>query len=170
MLLTCYSSRSQSGWAEEAISVAAARIVEAGVPVLISEGNDGNSGLFNALTPAVGAGVGGTGAVQNQVQPIFETAASFTVDDAATNETETEEFGFVAGEPLFTEDNLTLDLHNIGSDACSPLPDNTPDLSGKLILLEVPDSRVTRCYPIDQATNIQAKGGRYVLYYARDNT
>ncbi|KAJ0123019.1 serine endopeptidase [Diaporthe amygdali] len=168
-IITC-SNGYQSGWAQEAISVAVARIVEAGVPVLVSEGNDGNSGLFNALTPAVGAGVGGTGAVQNQVQPIFETAASFTVGDASTNATESQEFGFVAGEPLFTEDNLSLALHNLGTDACDPLPDDTPDLSGKLILLEVPDSRVTRCYPIDQATNILAKGGRYVLYYARDNT
>lgn len=104
------------------------------------------------------------------MQPIFATAASFTVGDASTNATESEEFGFVSGEPLFTEDNLTLDLDNLGTDACSPLPDDTPDLSAKLVLLEVPDSRVTRCYPIDQATNIKAKGGRYVMYYARDNT
>lgn len=168
-MLIYYLYYSQSGWAQEAISVAVARIVEAGVPVLISEGNDGNSGLFNALTPAVGAGVGGTGAVQNQAQPIFETAASFTVDDASANATKPRVFGFVPGEPIFNEDYLTLALHALGTDACSPLPDDTPDLSTKLVLLEVPDSRATRCYPIDQATNIKAKGGQYVMYYARDN-
>ncbi|KAI1078621.1 peptidase S8/S53 domain-containing protein [Whalleya microplaca] len=167
-IISC-SDGELSGWADDAWGVTAARIVEAGVPVVISEGNDGSRGLFYPSTPATGHGVTGVGAVINSEYPVLLNAGSFLIsnDSAATRE-----FGFLPGVPAFTQD-VKLSLWAVGndtastSDACDPLPEDTPDLSNKVVLLRVPDN--SKCYPVDQGTNILAKGGKYVVYYAQSN-
>lgn len=148
----------------------ASRIVEAGVPVVISEGNDGSAGLFLPSTPATGRGVAGAGASTNTHYPVLFSAAEYSVsgDDNAT----AHEFGFLQGFPAFPR-AMELPLWPVGNDsastrdACDPLPDDTPDLADKLVLLRIPDNK--NCYPIDQGTNVAAKGGRFLMYYAQDN-
>lgn len=46
-----------AGWSEDIQSVVAQRIVETGIPVSISQGNDGDEGLFYTSAPASGLGV-----------------------------------------------------------------------------------------------------------------
>jgi hypothetical protein len=163
------SSNSPSGWAQDVQAVVLSRIVDSGIPVVVSEGNDGGLGLFYASTPATGYSVTGTGAVSNTLFPAFLSCGSYTIGSNSTNSNNTKDFGFLMGVPAFAA-NVTLPLWSAGADnACKPLPDNTPDLSQRIVLLEFPNSRATRCYPIDQGDNIAAKGGRFIVYYDRNN-
>ncbi|KAI8201518.1 Minor extracellular protease vpr [Colletotrichum sp. SAR 10_76] len=164
-IISC-SDGDPSGWAEDAWGLVASRIVDAGVPVVISEGNDGGTGMFYASTPATGRGVAGIGAVTNALFPTLLNAGTFSVDSNSTGSSKTE-FGYLPGVPELTGD-LSLQLWT--GDACSALPEDTPDLSNKIALLQFPDSRATGCYPNDQGNNVAAKGGHYILYYTNDNT
>ncbi|KAF9873122.1 hypothetical protein CkaCkLH20_09285 [Colletotrichum karsti] len=164
-IISC-SDGDASGWAEDAWGVLAARIVDAGVPVVISEGNDGGSGLFYASTPATGRGVAGIGAVTNSLFPTLLNAGTFTVGSNSTGSSKTD-FGYLPGVPALTGD---LSLQLWAGDACSALSEDTPDLSNKIALLQFPDSRATGCYPNDQGVNVAAKGGHYIIYYTNDNT
>jgi hypothetical protein len=102
--------------------------------------------------------------------PTFLQKGSYTTGSNSTNTNNTTEFGLLMGVPEFAA-KTTLPLWSaIGADnACKPLPDDTPDLSEHIVLLEFPDTRATRCYPEDQGNNIAAKGGRFLMYYDRDN-
>lgn len=122
--------------------------------------------MFYASTPATGRGVAGIGAVTNALFPTLLNAGTFTVDSNSTGSSKTE-FGYLPGVPELTGD-LSLQLWT--GDACSALPEDTPDLSNKIALLQFPDSRATGCYPNDQGNNVAAKGGHYILYYTDDNT
>lgn len=94
------------------------------------------------------------------------TAGSYAAESNKTSQ----EFGFLSGIPEFPGD-ITLSLWSAvdADNACSPLPDGTPDLSKRIVLLEILDARATGCYAQDQAANVVAKGGQYLLYYGKDN-
>lgn len=169
-----------AGWADEPWAQVASRIAQTGVPVIVSGGNSGGLGMFNPSTPASGLGVESVAAVQNQNDPIFVSSGSYTTNEGGQQDNKNvsaeNAYGFFAGTP-YPAEALTLPLWAIGNDtesvtdACSPLPDDTPDLSDKLVLLRaVPDARASNCYPLDQGQNIRAKGGRYMAYYAYSNT
>jgi hypothetical protein len=98
--------------------------------------------------------------------PALLTAGSYAVESNKTSQ----EFGFLPGFPELSG-NVTLSLWSAADvdNACSALPDDTPDLSKRIVLLENLDARATGCYPQDQGTNVVAKGGQYLLYYAKDN-
>ncbi|TEA18299.1 Minor extracellular protease vpr [Colletotrichum sidae] len=164
-VITC-SDGDPSGWARDAWGLVASRIVDAGVPVIISEGNDGGQGLFYASSPATGRGVAGIGAVTNTLFPTILNEGTFAVGSNSTASGRTA-FGFLPGVPELTGD-LSLELWT--GDACRALPEGTPDLSNKIALLQFPDSRATGCYPDDQGRNVVAKGGHHILYYTNDNT
>ncbi|KZL86648.1 subtilisin carlsberg [Colletotrichum incanum] len=167
-IISC-SDGDASGWAWDAWGVLASRIVDAGVPVVISEGNDGGLGMFYASTPATGRGVAGSGAVTNSKFPAILNVGTFTVNSNSTNGSESD-FVYLPGVPELIGD-LSLQLWTPGeNNACSDLPDSTPDLSNKIILLSFPNSRATGCYPIDQGDRLVTKGGQYIIYYTSDNT
>ncbi|KAI6381317.1 hypothetical protein MCOR25_001250 [Pyricularia grisea] len=163
------SAGQDGGWEDEPWAMVASRIADAGVPVVVAVGNDGGAGMFYTLNPAAGHSVTGVGSVRNTLLPELVAAGSYS-----TAEQQNVTFALHQGTPTFPHE-MTLPLWAVGNDttsindACSPLPDDTPDLSDKLVLLRVPDSRATRCYPIDQAANILAKGGRYMAYYVQSN-
>lgn len=148
-----------NGWTEEAWSVAVSRIVAAGTPCTLAAGNDGSEGLFYGSSAADGVGVTAVGSVDNTQSPVFTTYGEYTVD-GATNE----EFGYE--ESALGMPNVTLPLVAISydttvvDDACDPLPADTPDLSGKLVLIR----RGTCTYTI-KATNAAAYGAEYIVFY-----
>lgn len=172
-----------NGWSDDAWGLVSSRIAAAGVPVVIAAGNDGGAGIFEASTPAGARGVAGVGAVQNAVFPVFVSEGEYSLSPppvgglgSVNGNATTSRFGFLAGTPAFIQETkLSLwaamgnDLASTTEDACSPLPDDTPDLSDKLVLLRIPNSQKTRCYPIDQGENIAAKGGRYMAYIVQSN-
>ncbi|KAK8051388.1 hypothetical protein PG993_002773 [Apiospora rasikravindrae] len=169
-----------SGWSDDAWGLVSSRIAAAGVPVVIAAGNDGGTGIFQASSPAGARGVTGVGAVQNAIFPVFVSEGEYAVSQqsgggAANHSISSNSYGFLAGTPAPPREmklSLWAVMGNSSSpteDACSPLPDDTPDLSNKLVLLRVPDSQKTRCYPIDQGENIAAKGGKYMAYIVQSN-
>ncbi|KAF2723337.1 subtilisin-like protein [Polychaeton citri CBS 116435] len=149
-----------SGWSEDPWAVAVQRIVEAGVPCTVSAGNDGSYGLFYASTAANGKKVTAVASVDNTQAPYILLNATYNVGDSAP-----EQFGWTQGNPD-TWGNVSLPLWSVNYDttdpanACNPLPDDTPDLSGKIVLV-----RRGSCTFVQKVTNIAAKGAEYVMFY-----
>ncbi|KAI0883496.1 subtilisin-like protein [Annulohypoxylon maeteangense] len=149
-----------SGWSEDPWSVAVSRIVEAGVPCTVSAGNDGAAGLFYASTASNGKKVTSIASIDNEVTPLLLTESNFTVGSG-----DNQEFGYALGEPGEWA-NISLPLwtpsFNITdtAQACTALPDNTPDLSGYIVLI-----RRGTCTFVEKATNAAQHGAKYVLYY-----
>ncbi|KAK2733009.1 subtilisin-like serine protease pr1c [Colletotrichum kahawae] len=160
-IISC-SAGQYTGWASDPWGMAASRIAAQGVSVIVAPGNSGRSGMFLSASPATGVNVTAAGSVDNTITPLLLTAASYTVDNSTGIP---EPFGFISGGPEFAE-NITLPLWSVSNtsdsmnDACSPLPDSTPDLSSKIVLLR----------SSTQATNIAAKGGKYLLFYSQSNS
>lgn len=162
-----YSAGYYTGWATDPWAIAASRIAAEGVSIMVSSGNSGSSGLFLTSSPATGVNVNAVGSVENTINPLLLTAASYTVDK------DTRVFGFLNGGPAFTE-NLTLPLWAVSNettsknDACSPLGEDTPDLSSKIVLVRVADS--SACSSWQQGDNVAAKGGKYMIFYSQTNS
>ena len=155
-----YSNGFQIGWAGHILAVVASRIAASGIQFAISEGNDGGLGLFYSSSPATGFDVTGVGAVSNTKFPVLLPRGTFAAGNSSPGN-----FGVLMGEPTFESDvKLALWSAVDANNACSPLPNGT-DLSNSIVLLQFLDARATGCYPPDQAGNIAAQGGHYMLYY-----
>ncbi|OTA98333.1 hypothetical protein M426DRAFT_17530 [Hypoxylon sp. CI-4A] len=167
-IISC-SAGDDSGWSSDSWAIAASRIAAAGVPVVVAPGNSGNLGLWYPSTPASGINVTAVGSVENIVLPSLLNAGTFSVG----NSTGSKRFGLRYGSPSF-QVNVTLPLWPVsndttsGTDACDVLPDTTPDLSDKVVLLSMPATDAG-CTTQIQADNVAAKGGQYVLWYSQSN-
>lgn len=151
-----------SGWSQQPWAVAVSRIVAKGVPCLVSAGNDGAQGLFYTSSAASGQQVTSVGSVENVLAPDLFTNASYVIEDSATSSVE---FGFAPGKPA-AWGGVTLPLYATSFntsdpvDACAPLPEDTPDLSGYVVLV-----RRGTCSFVAKLQNVAAAGGRYVVFY-----
>ncbi|KAF4455288.1 subtilisin-like serine protease pr1c [Fusarium albosuccineum] len=165
-----YSAGYYTGWANDPWAIATSRIAAAGVSVIVAPGNSGSSGLFLSATPATGVNVTAIGSVDNIISPLLLTAASYAVDNDTGSSLP---FGYLDGGPAFA-DKVSLPLWAVSNsttstdDACSPLSEDTPDLSNRIVLLRVADSSV--CSSWQQGNNVAAKGGKYLLYYSQSNS
>ncbi|KAG9960160.1 subtilisin-like protein, partial [Aureobasidium melanogenum] len=148
-----------NGWTEEPWTVVVSRIVAAGTPCTLAAGNDGSEGLFYGSSAADGIGVIAVGSIDNIESPVFTTYGTYTVDNSTDGQ-----FGYLAasiGMP-----NVSLPLwavskdSTIADDACEPLPTDTPDLAGKLVLI-----RRGTCTFDTKAANVAAFGAQYILFY-----
>ncbi|KAG5975047.1 hypothetical protein E4U56_004016 [Claviceps arundinis] len=147
------------GWSEDPWALTASRIVERGVPVTMSAGNDGNSGLFFVSNGAVGKGVTAVASYDNLDTPFIRLHSSYQIDNGRKMD-----FLYANGDastwgvsmPLYA---TSLDS-SVADDACKPLPDNTPDLSKYIILV-----RRVGCKFSDKLNNLIAKGAQYVMFY-----
>lgn len=148
-----------SGWSEDPWAVAVSRIVEKGVPCTISAGNDGDYGLFYASTAANGKDITAIASIDNAVSPALLSNASYTV--AGSNQS----FGYTPGTPTAWA-GVTLPLWAVNynttdpANACDPLPDDTPDLAGYIVLV-----RRGTCTFVQKLENVAAKGAQYVIFY-----
>lgn len=124
-----------SGWKEDPLSITVARIIDAGVPCVIANGNNGPT-VFSSASPADGNGVMSVASIENTMTPLLGTEGFTSLDSSSDNLTS---FVWMPGTPTFP--NITLPLWvvtpNTTTDgtwsACSPLNDNAPaDLSDKL--------------------------------------
>lgn len=148
-----------NGWTEEPWAVSASRIVEQGVPITVSAGNDGVNGTFFISTAANGKGVTAVAAFDNTVTPVVDFYSQYSIDGGKDVD-----FVYVLGAPGAWDVTLplyavTLDT-SVGDDACHPLPDSTPDLSGKVVLV-----RRGGCLFVDKGFNLAAKGAKYIMVY-----
>jgi len=148
-----------SGWSEDPWAVVVSRIVENGVPCVVSAGNDGATGIFYASTAANGKKVTAIASIDNTVTPALLTNATYTINGTDGF------FGFTAGDPGAWDD-VTLPVWSVGFDTtdpangCDPYPDSTPDLSGYIVLV-----RRGSCTFVQKATNAAAKGAKYIMFY-----
>lgn len=145
-----------SGWSEDAWAVAASRIAEKGVPVTISASNSGDKGVYFGSSGASGKLVNAVANFEVTEVPFLTLSANIISDVNST-------VNLVQSKPAL--ENVELPIYAIGvdpkeaADGCT-LPDSTPDLSGKLVLVQ----RGTCAFSAKEA-NIAAKGGKYMLVY-----
>jgi len=149
-----------SGWTEDPVAVAVSRIVQQGVPCLVSAGNSGYRGLFFADAPANGKGVTAVASVNNIEVPQVVSKASYSTQNSST-----ESFGWYRGFP-WSWGNVSLPLWSVNNDGndtangCDAYPENNPDLSAYVVLI-----RTGSCTFEQKATNAAAKGAKYLLFY-----
>ncbi|KAK2590907.1 hypothetical protein QQS21_011405 [Conoideocrella luteorostrata] len=148
-----------NGWTQNAWAVAASRIVDKGVIVTISAGNEGKSGIFFASSGSSGEHVAAIAAYQNVITPTLVYYGNATVEGK-----EPQEFSYVLGNPNVFDVTLPLWAASYdtsaAADLCSPLPDNTPDLSKYVVL-----ARRGTCNNDQKVNNAAAKGAKYFLLY-----
>ncbi|PTB65481.1 subtilisin-like protein [Trichoderma citrinoviride] len=153
-----------SGWKEDPLSVAVSRIIDAGVPCVIANGNNGPF-VFTSASPADGRGVMSVASIENTMTPLLGTEAFTSLDGSSDNLTS---FVWVPGTPAFP--NITLPLWVVtpnttvdGSwNACSPLNENAPaDLSDRIVLVEL-----SGCSDPVIANSLLQNNGKYIMFYS----
>ncbi|KAF7551263.1 hypothetical protein G7Z17_g5119 [Cylindrodendrum hubeiense] len=150
-----------SGWSEEPWSVAVSRIVEQGVPCTVSAGNSGDVGMFYASTAANGKKVMAIASYDNSQYVALLNTSHYTVNDSSTKI----EFGSTAGSPA-AWGGVTLPLWapnydtTVVNGGCDAYPDDTPDLSGYIVLV-----RRGTCTFVQKAQNAAAAGAKYIMLY-----
>lgn len=168
-IITC-SMGYPSGWREDPWAVAVSRIVEQGVPCLLSATNDGAEGLFYTSTASNGKGVTAVAAVDNILIPQVLMNATYTTGNSSTDSPPPQSFGWAGGSPA-NWGNISLPLWSINNDptdpanGCDPYPADTPDLSGYIVLV-----RRGTCTFVQKATNAVNAGARYVMLYSNVGT
>ncbi|KAL0952205.1 hypothetical protein HGRIS_008814 [Hohenbuehelia grisea] len=147
------------GWTEGTGSVVGSRIAEQGRVVTIAAGNDGSMGSWYTSGPANGINVMSIGSVNN----IDIAAHNVTVHGA-----DHPPMPYVGLQPLNVTGELPIYVvskdASVTDDACKPLPEDTPDLSGHIVII-----RRGTCPFADKMANAAKKGGRAVLFYNTDD-
>ncbi|KAI2477041.1 subtilisin serine protease pr1c [Pyrenophora tritici-repentis] len=159
-----------SGWSEDEVSVVVQRISEKGVVVVVAAGNNGTIGLFDAQAPANSAGALAVASIDNYVQPLVWSNATYTTNGAnSTN------FGYIKSYPQnISFEHATFPLYaldynrNVSDTACTPLADSTPDLGGYITLVQA-STFIDRCTLDDQLINLGAKGAKRVFFHIRNS-
>ncbi|KAH8898390.1 subtilisin-like protein [Thozetella sp. PMI_491] len=149
-----------SGWSEDPWAVAVSRIVDMGVPCVVSAGNEGSQGIFYSSTAATGKRVTGIASVDNTQAPALLANASYSVNGSAS-----QSFGFTAGIPgSWANVSLPLWTGNYNTaepaDGCDPYPASTPPLNNTIVLV-----RRGSCTFVQKIKNAVAQGAEYVIFY-----
>ncbi|CAE7233221.1 unnamed protein product [Rhizoctonia solani] len=141
------------GWTEGTSAVLASRIADKGKVVIVSAGNDGESGAWYASAMGSGRSVISIGSVDNTKFKYHTAVAS---NGWKINYVSYLPLPIPAGLRVYaTSHDLT-----VANDACNPLPTDTPDLSILTVLI-----RVGGCSLITKIDNAAAYGARYFLVY-----
>lgn len=151
---------SVKGWRLDPVSVVVSRIVAKGVPCISSAGNNGGFN-FRAGSPSSGIGVMSIGSVISTERPVEVYRVQYSVDGGNNKD-----FTFAPGYPYSWNISEPLSLYatnldpNSQNDACGPLPDNTPDLSDKIVLIHRGG-----CLDARKIDNVASRNARYVLLF-----
>ncbi|KDR78150.1 hypothetical protein GALMADRAFT_224528 [Galerina marginata CBS 339.88] len=144
-----------NGWTEDTAAVVASRIAAAGKIVTIAAGNDGSSGSWFTSSPGNSINAISAASLDNTVNPV-RNATVHGVQHAPITYIDLFPLPVTATLPIFATSNDTT----VVDDACNPLPDTTPDLSGFLVVV-----RRGSCTFVQKLTNIAAKGGNVMMVY-----
>ncbi|KAG8906709.1 hypothetical protein FRB99_006307 [Tulasnella sp. 403] len=143
-----------SGWTEAPTSVVCQRVAQAGRVVTVAAGNDGAYGTYYASAPGLGKGVISVASVENTEIDVRK----FTLSNGHAP------IPYYSFIPLPVDGSLPIYATStdttIANDACNPLPDSTPDLSGYVVVI-----RRGTCTFDTKVTNAAAKGAKVVLVY-----
>ncbi|KAF6839147.1 serine endopeptidase [Colletotrichum musicola] len=154
-----------AGFSDGPWATVASRIVEQGVLVTIAAGNDGDEGPFYASSGSSGKEVLAVASVDSSRVPAKPWRATFTLDGASN----TTQLAYIppVNRPVWNITGLPiipLQFNTrIAAEACSPLPDTTPDLSNAIVLV-----RRGGCTQYVKQTNVEKFGARYMLMYNDD--
>ncbi|KAJ4327381.1 hypothetical protein N0V84_002152 [Fusarium piperis] len=153
------------GWSENAWAVVASRIVDQGVVVTISAGNDGLAGPFAASSGSSGAHVLAISSIDGDVVATPSFNATFINDG---NE-EKVNVPYMPAAEWYPSDidgwpviPLGLDT-SIADEACNPLPEDTRNLTGSVVLV-----RRGGCNFSQKQENLAAFGATHVLVYTNE--
>lgn len=140
------------GWTSAATAVVASRIAAKGRIVSIAAGNEGEFGSWYASSPGSGVDVISVASVENTNTLVQTITLSNGHAPIAYN-------SFL---PLKVNGSLpiyaTSTDPNIVDDACNPLPDTIPDLSGYVVVV-----RRGTCAFTNKLANVAAKGAKVTL-------
>ncbi|KAF1966774.1 putative minor extracellular protease vpr [Bimuria novae-zelandiae CBS 107.79] len=155
----------KSGFTSNALAVVASRMVEQGVFVCIAIGNDGQDGPFMSSNGASGVNVLTVASSEPGTYPAQAFSATFTLNGTA-NETEV---AYIPGFNAFPTSIADWPIvpvsknSSVKANACNPLPDDTPDLSTRVVLI-----RSGGCSVYNKLDNVAAFNASYVLIYSDD--
>lgn len=160
-LLTSAESR----WPNDVWPIVASRIANNGVLITIAGGNEGAVGPWYAASGASARDIITVGSTANEQ---YHTS----IVDVKIGET-TRKIGYtnIEGQNFAVPGNKTLKIYTtstdfmVADDACSPLPDDTPDLSDSLVIV-----RRGGCGYEQKQNNIVAKGAKFVWFVNPPNT
>ncbi|KAH0428810.1 serine endopeptidase [Colletotrichum camelliae] len=154
-----------AGFSDGPWATVASRIVEQGVVVTIAAGNDGDEGPFYASSGSSGKEVLAVASVDTSRVPAKPWHATFSLE-GFSNTTQlayippvNRELWNVTGLPIVP---LSFDT-KASAEACSTLPDTTPDLSNVIVLV-----RRGGCTQYVKQTNVEKFGAQYMLIYNDD--
>ncbi|KAJ4417379.1 hypothetical protein N0V85_001888 [Neurospora sp. IMI 360204] len=157
----------EGGWSGGAWATIASRLADRGVLVTISAGNEGYNGPFLASSGSSGKNAIAVASTEPSVAPAWPFKATFTHGGNST----TIQLGYLIDD-LFDQpwgQDVTDDLPiiplslnvNATADACEPLPEHTPDISGGITLI-----RIGGCAPLVKMENAANAGAKRVLFYS----
>ncbi|KAK3321354.1 subtilisin-like serine protease [Cercophora scortea] len=156
-----------SGWSDGAWATVASRLVDQGVIVTISAGNSGDDGPFYASSGSSGKNVIAVASTDASVIAAPPFKATFSLNGASNVTYLGYEPGSTTGLWEVPKDlpiiPISLDP-TTPADACSPLPANTPDLSGGIVLIR----RGSCNFSVKQA-NAAKFGAKLILFYNSGN-
>lgn len=131
----------------------------------ISAGNDGQAGAFAASSGSSGEYVLAIASVDGDIMPTSSFNATFDLD-GDSNTTKVPYRAVADWFPSEVKDweiyPLTLDT-TVEDDACSPLPEDTPDLTGLVVLV-----RRGGCDFTTKQLNLEAFGATNILFYTNE--
>ncbi|KAG6117700.1 hypothetical protein E4U13_000847 [Claviceps humidiphila] len=149
-----------NGWAGDPWADAVSRIVDKGVPCVVSAMNLGEVGIFYASTAADGQHVSAIASFNNLQTPFLLSLSKYQINDGPE-----QSFGYKRSK-ISNWDDVNLSAWassldpTIENDACAPFPANTPDLSKYIVLI-----RRGTCDLSEKIRNAMSKGAKYVLVY-----
>ncbi|KAE8184795.1 hypothetical protein CF335_g7917 [Tilletia laevis] len=151
------------GWPEDGPhSLLIPKLAQAGVITVAGPGNGGLRGIFDGQAPGSARTVTSVGSVQTNVLPGY-TAKVVTSDGA-------HDLSYISARQFKFNQTMKLPVYatsktpNQPADACKPLPDSTPDLSGHVVLI-AGSSDIVECDFWEKSSNAAAKGARTILIY-----
>ncbi|KAK1979535.1 subtilase [Colletotrichum cereale] len=149
-----------SGWTNHPVAIVTSRIVQAGIPCILSAGNDGRMGMFYAGSGASAKGGTTVASFENVIIPAMGIESRYSV-----GRTKAYRFVFSPCRPArWTRVKLpiwapTTDYNSEAALGCEPYPAGT-NLTGKIILL-----RNGGCNLSKKAKNAAAAGTNHVMFY-----
>ncbi|KAJ1848205.1 hypothetical protein LPJ73_004037, partial [Coemansia sp. RSA 2703] len=145
-----------SGWSEDPLSVAASRLVQDGIVMVASAGNDGSNGLYTSGSPGLGVGVINVASFENWMITslsidIVGSSANYSIVHSASGNNK---IRFVFG----TSTEVVAPIDSTGSvNGCAPYSQN---YNGQVLLV-----RRGNCTFVDKAAYAQSAGAVGVMVY-----
>ncbi|PPQ71285.1 hypothetical protein CVT24_012339 [Panaeolus cyanescens] len=143
------------GWSASSSAVVASRIAAQGKIVTIAAGNDGASGSWYSSSPGNSLNAISVASVNNIVIPL-QNATVHGVERNPVTYFSADPWPVLETLPVYA---VSTDI-TVPDDACNPLPDSTPDLSGYIVVI-----RRGTCPFTQKIGNIAAKGAKIAFIY-----